>query len=141
MKIILLTVVILFLSLVQNISAEKTITCKKLTYGPSSCSFADMTVRQNEAVSIKIEPPSLDGVKMTYVRILRSSIYSLPRGIFTKFPNLKSFHAPGQNIQQLKPDTFTDEIKLEVINLENNELTFLHQDTFNGKLLLKWSMF
>jgi hypothetical protein len=65
-----------------------------------------MTIRPNEAVSIKIDPLYANNITIETVRIIDSSIHSVPAEIFTKFPNLRKFLASGQNIQEIKPDTF-----------------------------------
>jgi hypothetical protein len=135
MKLILLSVGILFLSLAQNISAEKAVTCKVLFWKPSSCIFYHETIEENEAVRVEIGPrdaPFVDINAITRAQFTLSSIYSLPREIFTKIPNLKSFYTPDQKIHEVKSDTFKDAKKLEWICLSRNALTFLHQDTFKG---------
>jgi hypothetical protein len=134
MKKILLSVVILCLSL-GNISAQKTITCR--LNNPlnelQNCGIRSVTIGPNEAVTIKIDPENVNANEITYVWILFCSIYSLPREIFTKFPNLKQFEAHAQKVQEIQRDTFLNGTNLETINAQKNELTFLHIETFNGK--------
>ncbi len=132
MKIVIL-VEILLISL-ANTSAQKTITCQ--VYSPRSspgCSFSEITIQPNETVSIKTDPEDYDANKIVSVGIGWSTIHSVPREIFTKFPNVTHFFALGQRIQEIKPDTFKDAKKLEFISLEHNKLRFLHRDTFQGK--------
>ncbi len=136
MKIILLSVVILSLSLAQNILAEKVVTCRVPSEELSRCLFFNVTIEKNEVVSIKTEPEDVDASTITWVEFFESSNHSLPREIFTKFPNVKEFIASRQNIQEIQPDTFADAKKLKKINLQKNELSFLHVDTFSGEFFL-----
>jgi hypothetical protein len=137
MKIILLSVVIFCLSL-GNILAEKVITChlKRLEDQPG-CEFSGVTIEKNEAVSIATDPEDRNiAINVSYVQFVDSSIYSLPRKIFEKFPNVEKFIADGQKIHEIKPNTFENGKKLEMISLRNNNLTLLHEDTFKGELLI-----
>jgi hypothetical protein len=131
MKIVILSG-ILFL-LFANISAQKTITCKKGTFEGPACLFSGVTIGPNEAVSIKTDPENLDVNSITAVNFDSSSIHSVPSEVFTKFPNLKLFNAWYVKLQEVKPNAFEKGKKLEVIRLSNNELTFLHLDTFKGE--------
>jgi Leucine-rich repeat (LRR) protein len=134
MKIILLSG--FFFLFFVNIFAEKTITCK-LTEEiyQQDCQFSRVTIGPNEAVSVKTDPSYANPITIEKVRIIDSSIHSVPSEIFTKFPNLRKFLASGQNIQEVKADTFANGKKLEEISLDNNALTILHADTFKGKNL------
>ncbi len=132
MKIILL-VGILFLCCV-NISAQKTITCKKGELeGYPACIFSGVTIEKNEAVSIKTDPTNLDVNSITAVVFESSSIHSVPLEVFTKFPNLKLFRAYQVKLQEVQPNAFEKGRKLEQIRLHYNQLTFLHLDTFKGE--------
>jgi hypothetical protein len=139
MKIILLSVGIFCLSLAQNISAEKTLTCWVPSEEPSRWLFFNVTIEKNEVVSITTIPEDADPSSITWVQFFESSIYSVPSKIFTKFPNVKDFIASRQNIQEINQDTFKDATNLERIDLYKNELTFLHADTFRGKLIILFS--
>jgi hypothetical protein len=129
MKIVLL-IRILFLS-VANILAEKTITCK--INRESTCEFFSVTIGPNEAVSVETDPRNADVSHITFVEFSSSSIYSVPGEIFTKFPNLKTFIAFGQRVQEIKADTFMHGKNLNYVHLSVNNLKFLHADTFKGK--------
>jgi hypothetical protein len=132
MKIVILSG-ILFLLFV-NILAQKTITCKKeIIEGLQGCRFSGVTIGQNDKVSIATDPSNLDVNTIERVDFTSSSIHSVPREIFTKFPNLIRFEAINQNVQEIKPDTFVDGKKLELIWLDNNPIAFLHLNTFRGK--------
>jgi hypothetical protein len=135
MKIILL-VGILFLTS-ANISAEKVITCKlEISEHDEpigkACVFSDVTIGENEAFSIRTDPVDLDVNEIDSVEFSDSSIYSVPREVFTKFPSLETFRAGHQNIQELKPGTFVNGEKLKLVNLDGNALSYLHIDTFKG---------
>jgi hypothetical protein len=133
MKIVLL-VGILFLFF-ANIWAEKTITCKVSDNNPSVCIFSDETIGENDTVSVTTNPTDADVNSITSVEFRSSSsIYSIPRQIFQKFPNLENFYAAQKDIKEIKPNTFVDAKKLEKINLWGNELTVLHADAFKGKI-------
>ncbi len=135
MKIILLIVVLLLDF--SNSLAEKTITCKKeLIIAFSGCRFSHVTIGPNESVIIRTDSADLDVNRIEMVEFSDSSIHSIPRKIFLKFPNLEILHAIGQNIQEIKRDTFVDAKKLTLIDLSQNELTFLRPDTFQGKQFL-----
>ncbi len=134
MKIILLVTVVLFLTISSGQTADRTITCKKeLIIAFSGCRFSNVTIGPNESVTIKTDPADLDVNRIEMVEFSDSSIHSIPRKIFLKFPNLEILHAIGQNIQEIKRDTFVDAKKLTLIDLSQNELTFLRPDTFQGK--------
>jgi hypothetical protein len=122
-----------------------------------NCRFSGVTIGPNEAVRIEVDPAKTDVNGIIYVEFKGSSIHSIPREIFTKFPNLKTLQASGQNIQEitadnsrdgkhlvyiylaenaitfLHKDTFANAGKLRVIDLSDNALTFLHKDTFDGE--------
>ncbi len=103
--------------------------------GKPGCRFSEVTIGSNEAVRIKTDPEYADSNKIKLVQFSLSSIHSIPTEIFTKFRNIIWFFAPSQNIQEIKPETFADANKLENINLDDNALTFLHKNTFKGKLI------
>jgi hypothetical protein len=132
MKIILLSVGIFGLLLAQNISAAKTLTCRVPSEDSSRCLFFNVTIEKNEIVTIATDPEDADASTIEWVEFFVSSIHSLPREIFTKFPNVKDFLASRQNVHEVNQDTFKDAKNLERINLYKNELTFLHADTFRG---------
>jgi Leucine-rich repeat (LRR) protein len=137
MKIILLSVVILFLSL-YNVLAEQMITCKVETIDEESvCEFSGVTIGLNEDVSIKTVPEVLNVTTIMHVQFSSSSIYSVPREVFAKFPNVNGLWVHGQNIQEIQADTFKDAKKLKWISLDDNSLTFLRADTFEGLPTLK----
>jgi hypothetical protein len=120
-----------------NISAEQVITCKKEIFdGVPGCRFSGVTLGPNENVSIKTDPEDADVNSITWVEFSESSIHSVPPEIFKKFPDLERFDAGGQNIQEIKADTFRDGRNLQRIDLARNALTFLHPDTFEGKILI-----
>jgi hypothetical protein len=125
---------ILFL-LFANISAEQTIWCsvQEPNNGMENCGIQYVTIGPNETVSIQIHPENTDVNSITYVWILSSKIHSIPSEIFTKFPNLKRFECAWERVQEIKRETFWHGIHLETINVQNNELTFLHKDTFKGE--------
>jgi hypothetical protein len=132
MKIVLLIGTLCLL--LGNISSDQTITCKaKTIWVLPGCEFSGVTIAQNEVVSIKTDPEDLDVNSIKLVKFCSSSIHSVPREVFTKFPNMKRFYADGQNIQEITLDTFKDAKKLEMIWLQRNKLTFLHADVFKGK--------
>jgi hypothetical protein len=118
--------------LLANISAEKTLTCRVPSEEPSRCLFFNVTIEKDEVVLIKTDPEDADASTIEWVEFFVSSIYSLPRELFKKFPNVKDFLASRQNIHEVKQETFKDAKNLESIDLYKNELTFLHQDTFKG---------
>jgi hypothetical protein len=120
-------------SLFANILAEKTITCEVSDASPTVCDFLEITIGPNGNVTIKTDPDDVDDSQITTVWFRWSSIYSVPSEIFAKFPNLKRFHAWGQEVQEIKPNTFANGKQLEWIDLSFNELTFLHFNTFKGE--------
>jgi hypothetical protein len=101
-----------------------------------NCRFSGVTVGPNEAVRIEVDPAKTNVNGIIYVKFISSSIHSIPREVFTKFPNLKTLQASGQNIQEITADTFSDAGKLRVINLADNAITFLHKDTFKGQYFI-----
>ncbi len=118
-----------------NISAQKTITCKKVIYiGQVACKFSGVTIGPNEAVSIKTDPTNLDVNSIIWVEFEESSIHSVPSEVFTKFQNLIIFDILQQKLQEVQKNAFEKGKKLELIRLHSNELTFLHLDTFKGEL-------
>jgi hypothetical protein len=132
MKIISLITILLF-SFVANILAAKTITCKnEINEGFEACKFTAIGIGPNETVSIETDPADLNVNAIRLVEIFSSSIYSVPKETFSKFPEVTNFYASGANIQEIKPDTFLNGKYLEVISLYDNELSFLHVDTFKG---------
>jgi hypothetical protein len=102
-----------------------------------NCRFSGVTVGSNETVRIEVDPAdtNLSGIK--FARCLWSSIYAIPPEIFTKFPNLETLWAPGQNIQEIKADTLANAKNLEEIWLLGNKISVLHKDTFRGAMNLK----
>jgi hypothetical protein len=141
MKIILLSVGIFCLSL-GNVLAEKVITCRvESIWDLSGCVFSNVTIEENEVVSIATDPENVDVNTIEALEFSSSSIYSVPREVFTKFPNLKKFYADGQNIHEITPDTFADAKDLEVIQLQRNQLTFLHVGTFKSILIINFQSF
>jgi hypothetical protein len=122
-------------SLFVNILAQKTITCRvhETINGKPNCGIQYQKIGPNETVSIETYPENTDANSITYVWILSSTIPSIPSEIFTKFPNLKQFECTGERVQEIKRETFWHGIHLETINVQNNELTFLHKDTFKGE--------
>jgi hypothetical protein len=135
MKIILL-VGILFLVFVQGL-ADQTITCKvKIVSTQTQCTFPDVKIGPNEAISIATDPADFDANLIDAVLFSwsskKSSVYSVPSEIFSKFPNLERFQAWMQEIEEVKYDTFWNGKNLLGIDLSTNFITFLHRDTFKG---------
>jgi hypothetical protein len=128
MKMILL--VGIFSLLLANVSADQTITCGMYF---SKRIFHNVTIGPDgNQLTIKTDPENVDASRLGWVEFVDSSIHSVPREIFTKFPNIKYLHAPGQNIQEIKFNTFWDGKRLRTINLSQNSLTTLHRETFKG---------
>jgi hypothetical protein len=136
MKIILL-VEILSLAFVK-IPAQKTITCFVIKESPSRCGFSVLTLGPQEAISIKTHPENTDDNTITITWFLQSTIHSIPSEVFTKYPNLDWFQASGQKVQEIRPGTFRNGKKLTHLSLQDNEMTFLHKDTFEGKCFSKY---
>jgi hypothetical protein len=116
-----------------NISAEKPIIGEVPIGNPYICEYYNVKIEANETVAVYSAPSSADVKKVYTVVFLESSIYSVPSEIFTKFPNLEDFRAKGQNIQEIKPNTFKNARNLKLITLSGNELTYLHRDIFQGE--------
>jgi Leucine-rich repeat (LRR) protein len=139
MKIILL-VGFLSLMLAQNILAEqKTMTCK--IYEHLACRFYEVTIGPNDAVLVKTDPGNFDPNRITWVQFTRSSIHAVPREVFEKFPNLKDIYVDGQQIQEIRPNTFLNARKLTFLSLEFNALTSLAAETFKGKFSISYQFF
>jgi Leucine-rich repeat (LRR) protein len=135
MKIIFLSG-ILIQFFVQGLADQKVITCESFKNGNyEACRFSDATIGQNETIYIRTNPEDLDVNTIAMVQFTDSSIHSVPSKIFTKFPNLKWFSAPGQNIQEISPDTFKNAKNLDRIDLTNSQLKVLHPDTLRGNFL------
>jgi hypothetical protein len=139
MKIILL-IGILCLSLV-NVSADQTITCELPPNTPTGCYISSVTIGPNETVSIKTDPEDADANSITFVQFTRSSLYAVPREVFTKFPNLNRFHVGHQKIQEIPPNTFLNARKLTFLDLGSNALTSLAVETFKGKFSIPYQFF
>ncbi len=125
---------------IGNENTVKTIKCKVsirpfFLTDPAEkvCTFEHVEIYENETVSIKIEPENEDVYEIRWADFYGSQIYSIPTEVFEKFPNLKGFLADGQNIQEIKPGSFAKATNLEVLDLANNRLSYLHPDTFKGK--------
>jgi hypothetical protein len=86
----------------------------------------------DEAVSIETDPEDVDPSTILWVRFIESSIHSVPKEAFDKFPNAKILWAVQQNIREIHQDTFENAKNLEEISLGYNKLTYLHEDTFRG---------
>ncbi len=130
---ITLSVGILFLCF-ANISAEKTITCK-VEWHPfnPTCEFWNITIGPNEAVVVETDPADADASEIISIQYsIGSSLYSLPREIFTKFPNARELWAAYINIQEIKPDTFRDAKTLAMFDLSSNSIKYLGADIFKG---------
>jgi hypothetical protein len=107
--------------LIAHISVVKTITCR-VNPGSSTCIFRGVIIKKNETVSIATDPVDVDVNRIKFVEFWTSSIYSVPREVFTKFPNLGFLYAIDQNIQEIKADTFENAKLLRSINLRDNAL-------------------
>jgi hypothetical protein len=134
MKIILLVGIVVLCF--ANILADKTITCEtKPHYSKPACRFSGITIGENETVVIETDPRDFDVNRIEWIDVgSKSSIYSIPRAFFIKFPRAGYFDAPGQGIHEVKPDTFVDAGGLVQIDLSGNALTYLHPKTFKGKI-------
>jgi Leucine-rich repeat (LRR) protein len=135
MKIVLL-VGILF-SFLVNISARKMTTLtEEIIDLYLSCRFPGVTIGPNETISIETDPPNMDTNTIKSVEFSSSSVFSVPLEVFQKFPNLVRFYAEGNQIQEIKPDTFENAKNLKFISLRQNGLTYLDPDTFKGRFFL-----
>jgi hypothetical protein len=128
----ILTLILTTILLIADISAQKVITCKVMKEYPIVCSFSFVKIKQNETVTIKLDPAETDPSTILVVYFLAGSIYSIPPEVFTKFPNTREFWAHYEEIEEIAPDTFREAKKLEKIGLVDNQLTVLHRDTFKG---------
>jgi hypothetical protein len=134
MKIILLVSIICLLQI--NISADQAITCEagEIVWGQRVCTFHDVTFKPNASVTTATNPEDFGASTIEWVWFSSSSsVHSIPREVFTKFPNLKTFSALDQNIREIEPNIFGEAKNLEEIELDRNELAFLHKATFKGE--------
>jgi Leucine-rich repeat (LRR) protein len=98
-----------------------------------ACIFNQQTLLNNEIA--QIVPTHFNGttnLNITVVRFNGSSIYALPSVIFTTFPNTAYISTPYSKIQQIKPNTFLNAVKLINLDLKFNQLTTIPQDAFLG---------
>jgi Leucine-rich repeat (LRR) protein len=98
-----------------------------------NCRFSGVTIGANEAVRIETDSSYTDLSGIIFVEFSGSSMHSLPRELFTTFPNLKKLEVTRNNIQEITPDLFSNAKNLEEIRLSLNDLTFLHKDAFKGE--------
>jgi hypothetical protein len=122
-------------------STQRTITCvaRGTSNGNPNCLFQGVTIGKNEAVRIEIDPENTDVSKITWVQFERSSsIHSIPREVFTKFPNVKFFTIYSQGLREVQSNAFANVENLVRINLAQNYLTFLDRDTFKGKIFISY---
>jgi hypothetical protein len=135
MKIVILCGISLMFVVSALAQTQRSITCKvQQIENTPSCRFYKVYIGPGDVVSIKTDPANATADKVEWVIFESSSIYFVPPEIFTKFQNLKWFWAIGQNIYEIKPNTFTNRWKLLSIQIQNNFISFLDENAFKGKI-------
>jgi hypothetical protein len=61
-----------------------------------------------------------------------SRIHFLPSDIFSVFRNVFFLMAPGQELKEIRPETFLDAANLDTIELSNNKIDKLGEDSFKS---------
>jgi hypothetical protein len=84
------------------------------TDGFQGCKFSGLTIGPNETVSIKTDPES-SASKILRVKFVDSSIHSVPAEVFQKFSNLIVLDVDGNNVQEIKPNTYLHAEKFEFL--------------------------
>jgi Leucine-rich repeat (LRR) protein len=74
----------------------------------------------------------MDTSTIKSVEFSSSFVFSVPSEVFQELPNLVRFYAEGNQIQEIKPETFENAKNLKFISLRQNRLTYLHPYTFKG---------
>jgi Leucine-rich repeat (LRR) protein len=123
------TVVLIIISISQ-VFGQKLLVCQVTG---NTCTFKEKIVNKNEQVVIVADNKgSTTNADIKEVKFEASSIYSVPTELFTIFKNLEGLSMAGQEVQEIKPNTFKSAINLKRLNLANNLLRKIDEETFDG---------
>lgn len=121
----------------MKVSGQNKITCEvKILNGDRACIFNDVTIGEDEKVTIDVDPADSDVSSIKTVDFDGSSLHSVPSELFIEFPNLEILWADQQSSKEIKPKTFVNAKKLKTLFLYRNNLTQLDVDIFEGGSLL-----
>ncbi len=101
-----------------------------------SCVFSSLEIEEDETVIFGINKSSNTNDILT-VYFKNSSIFAVPREIFSIFPKVMILSMEGQNVQQIRTDTFVNAGNLGSLWLDENNIKELFSNAFNGLLKLK----
>jgi Leucine-rich repeat (LRR) protein len=96
------------------------------------CTFLHQTLLRDEMAVIESRHVNTNDNQITSVRFTDSTVFSIPSGLFLKFPNLEMLDMNGQNVHRIEPFTFQRASRLTRLDLAGNFIRKIEQDTFSG---------
>lgn len=95
----------------------------------NTCVFKNQNVGKDEAVQIFAEG---NNQAVTHIRFEGSLIYAVPPELFLAFPNLVELRMQAQNVFEIRPNTFINARKLEILVLTDNKIQKIEKNAFKG---------
>lgn len=78
---------------------------------------------------------------VSHFEILNQHLEAFPKNLHEKFPNLKSLHIINCGLEKISNEDLVGFKSLEVLVLDNNNLTTLPKNLFDGMANLRWIYF
>jgi hypothetical protein len=94
--------------------------------------FIEQSVRKNENLNISVDLQADKPSNVAFVFFGASSIYAVPRELFTRFPNIQSLNLEYSKVFEIKKHTFLKATNLSLITLQSNNITKLEAGSFFG---------
>jgi Leucine-rich repeat (LRR) protein len=111
---------------------QKYLICK--VKSGDKCYFESKKLKINQTVALASdhdESRDIDN-KINEVHFTSCSIYAVPSEIFTTFEYVKKLYMNGQNVEEIRADTFLKAHSLIYLTLNSNKIKVLNAFTFNG---------
>jgi Leucine-rich repeat (LRR) protein len=100
----------------------------------NTCAFSSKFLENNEKAIIVADHTAQgsSNADIKNVNFVSSSIHQIPAELFSTFPNLEVLKMEGQNLHEIKPNTFKNARKLRRLSLGVNSIQQIDETTFDG---------
>jgi hypothetical protein len=99
-----------------------------------TCVFTSKFLENNEKAIIVADHTAQgsSNADIKNVTFVSSSIHQIPAELFSTFPNLGILKMEGQNLQEIKPNTFKNAKNLRSLYLGFNKIKLIDETTFDS---------
>ncbi len=132
---------IVLLGLISNfagIAANRRVLTCVVPINKNECTFLNQTLLRGETAVIESRHVNTNDNLVVTVTFANSSIFSIPSGLFLKFPNLEWLLMNRQNVHRIEPHTFQRATRLTGLNMQGNLIRNIEPNAFSGASSLSY---